>query len=153
MDSILRFARENPKWGYDRIQGALTNVGYGTMVPKPEVRVLDRMVFFGRRSLETAIRDYVEHYHQERNHQGQENELIEPGKSTESENETFDCGERLDGMLKYDHRRAACTATCRSPIPLNACLIVRTYQRAITYLAPCDAVTVTLGHHIGRIEG
>ena len=28
VDLILRFAKENPTWGYDRIQGALTNVGY-----------------------------------------------------------------------------------------------------------------------------
>ena len=28
VDAILRFARENPTWGYDRIQGALKNVGY-----------------------------------------------------------------------------------------------------------------------------
>ncbi|MCH7989321.1 MAG: transposase [Planctomycetes bacterium] len=27
-DPILRFARENSTWGYDRIQGALANVGY-----------------------------------------------------------------------------------------------------------------------------
>ncbi|MCH7724979.1 MAG: hypothetical protein IH991_00660, partial [Planctomycetes bacterium] len=27
-DLILRFAKENPSWGYDRIQGALANVGY-----------------------------------------------------------------------------------------------------------------------------
>ena len=30
---------------------------------------LDRMVFFGRKSLENAVREYVEHYHTERNHQ------------------------------------------------------------------------------------
>jgi len=28
VDSILRFARENQTWGYDRIQGALADVGY-----------------------------------------------------------------------------------------------------------------------------
>ncbi len=28
VDSIVRFAKENPTWGYDRIQGALANVGY-----------------------------------------------------------------------------------------------------------------------------
>lgn len=28
VDQILRFARENPTWGYDHIQGALANVGY-----------------------------------------------------------------------------------------------------------------------------
>ena len=28
VDLALRFARENPTWGYDRIQGALANVGY-----------------------------------------------------------------------------------------------------------------------------
>ncbi len=28
VDLILRFAKENPTWGYDRIQGGLANVGY-----------------------------------------------------------------------------------------------------------------------------
>jgi hypothetical protein len=39
VDSILRFARENPTWGYDRIQGALANVGYGIrLFPIPAMR-------------------------------------------------------------------------------------------------------------------
>ncbi len=28
VDLVLRFAKDNPTWGYDRIQGALANVGY-----------------------------------------------------------------------------------------------------------------------------
>ncbi len=28
VDLILRFAKENPRWGYDRIQGALANLSY-----------------------------------------------------------------------------------------------------------------------------
>jgi hypothetical protein len=28
VDMILRFAKENPTWGYDRTQGAWANVGY-----------------------------------------------------------------------------------------------------------------------------
>ena len=28
VDLVLKFARENPSWGYDRIEGALANVGH-----------------------------------------------------------------------------------------------------------------------------
>ncbi len=68
---------------------------------------LNRMIFFGRRPLERAVTEYVEHYHTERNHQRLKNEVIEPGETTGSENGTIDCRERLGGMLKYYHRRAA----------------------------------------------
>ena len=44
---------------------------------------LDRMIFFGEDSLRRAVREYLVHYHAERNHQG------------------------LGGMLRYYHREAA----------------------------------------------
>jgi transposase InsO family protein len=37
---------------------------------------LDRLIPLGERHFRTAISEYVEHYHGERNHQGLENRLI-----------------------------------------------------------------------------
>ena len=68
---------------------------------------LDRMIVFGRRSLERAVTEYVEHYHAERNHQGLGNELIGPDEVVGSVAGKIECRERLGGMLKYYHRRAA----------------------------------------------
>ena len=68
---------------------------------------LDRMIVFGRKSLEKAVEEYVEHYHTERNHQGLGNELIEPDPHGGSVVGRIPCRERLGGMLKYYHRRAA----------------------------------------------
>jgi len=72
---------------------------------KPEC--LDRMIFFGRTSLENAVREYVQHYHAERNHQGLGNELIDPRDHVDAVAGEISCRERLGGMLKYYHRRAA----------------------------------------------
>ena len=68
---------------------------------------LDRMIFFGRKSLENALHEYVEHYHAERNHQGLGNELIEPVNDPDTVAGRIECRERLGGMLKYYHSRAA----------------------------------------------
>ncbi|MDG2127183.1 MAG: integrase core domain-containing protein [Fuerstiella sp.] len=68
---------------------------------------LDRMIFFGRKSLENAVREYVQHYHGERNHQGLGNQLIEPEDDADSVAGRIECRDRLGGMLKYHHRRAA----------------------------------------------
>jgi len=68
---------------------------------------LDRMIFFGRKSLENAVHEYVQHYHGERNHQGLSNHLIEPDQDVGAVAGKIECRERLGGMLKYYHRRAA----------------------------------------------
>ena len=68
---------------------------------------LDRMIFFGRNSLENAVREYVEHYHAERNHQALGNELIQPSEDAATWAGRIKCRERIGGLLKYYHRRAA----------------------------------------------
>jgi putative transposase len=68
---------------------------------------LYRMIFWGRKSLENAVREYVEHYHAERNHLGLGNELIQPNDEAGVVAGKIECRERLGGMLKYYHRRAA----------------------------------------------
>ena len=68
---------------------------------------LDRMIFFGQRSLELALEQFVAHYHGERNHQGLGNRIIDPGDEVGKESGDVRCRERLGGMLRYYHREAA----------------------------------------------
>jgi transposase InsO family protein len=68
---------------------------------------LERMVFFGERSLQNAVADFLVHYHQERNHQGLNNQLILPSKEVGRAAGDVACRERLGGMLRYYYRQAA----------------------------------------------
>lgn len=68
---------------------------------------LSKMILFGQRCLTNAVNQYLEHYHAERNHQGLGNSLIEAGEEVGSSVDEIECRERLGGMLKYYHRRAA----------------------------------------------
>lgn len=67
---------------------------------------LNQMIFFGEKSLRNAVKEYLEHYHTERNHQGLDNRLIDKVDDFSVEGEV-DCHERLGGMLKHYHRVAA----------------------------------------------
>jgi transposase InsO family protein len=68
---------------------------------------LDRLIFFGERSLRNAVAQFISHYHAERNHQGLHNELIEPGDEVWNTDGDIQCRQRLRGLLKYYHRSAA----------------------------------------------
>jgi transposase InsO family protein len=69
---------------------------------------LDRMIFFGEASLRNAVQEFLTHYHAERNHQGLDNRLIEPGPKVGQTTGTIECRERLGGLLRYYfHREAA----------------------------------------------
>ena len=66
---------------------------------------LNRMIFFGEKSLRNAVNTFCLHYHEERNHQGLANKLIEPGEEVGCTEGTVACRERLGGMLKYYYQR------------------------------------------------
>jgi transposase InsO family protein len=68
---------------------------------------LNRVIFFGDVSLRKAVGQFVEHYHQERNHQGLCNRLIDPGVDVGGAAGDVECRERLGGLLKYYYRDAA----------------------------------------------
>ena len=70
---------------------------------------LDRLILFGEKSLRRAIRDFILHYHEERNHQGKGNQLLFPRAvlSKAPPHGKVRCEHRLGGLLKYYHREAA----------------------------------------------
>jgi len=68
---------------------------------------LNKMIFFGAGSLQRAIRNYLDHYHRERNHQGLENQIIDPEPTPVDTDEDVRCRERLGGLLRFYYRQAA----------------------------------------------
>jgi len=68
---------------------------------------INRMIFFGENSLREAVRQYLAHYHEERNHQGLGNRLIEPDIRIGEDAGSIQCRERIGGLLKYYYRDAA----------------------------------------------
>ena len=65
------------------------------------------MIFFGEKSLRHATNSFIRHYHEERNHQGLGNEIIEPGDEVGQVAGKIECQERLGGLLRYYYRDAA----------------------------------------------
>jgi putative transposase len=69
---------------------------------------LSRMILFGERSLRHVLSEYLVHHHTERPHQGKGNMILFPSAQVEPGcEETIECRERLGGLLKYYHRKAA----------------------------------------------
>jgi transposase InsO family protein len=68
---------------------------------------LNKMIFFGVGSLERAVSYYLDHYHQERNHQGLENRIISPEPNLLNNDGDVCCRERLGGLLRFYYRQAA----------------------------------------------
>ena len=71
---------------------------------------LSKLILFGEASLRRALREYLVHYHQERNHQGRGNILLFPFTTKHAApvaEPPVRCRERLGGLLRYYHREAA----------------------------------------------
>jgi len=68
---------------------------------------LQRIRCIGIGGLERALREYLIHYHGERNHQGIGNLLIAPEKLVADPKAPIKCKSRLGGALKYYYREAA----------------------------------------------
>ena len=68
---------------------------------------LNKLIIFGEGMLRHAIREYLAWYHTERNHQGLDNKIIEPGEHVGQVAGKIECRERLGGMLRYYYREAA----------------------------------------------
>jgi putative transposase len=70
-------------------------------------RALSKVILFGERSLRRALSEYVDHYHEERNHQGKDNVLLFPRNRDLDRERCVQCRERLGGLLRYYHQEAA----------------------------------------------
>src|SRR6516162_2010778 len=68
---------------------------------------LEQMILFGENSLRNAIREFVTHYHLERNHQGLDNRLIMTAQTAVEAAGDLRKRQRLGGMLNYYYREAA----------------------------------------------
>ena len=77
-------------------------------IPSVRGECLSRVIPLGERHLRHLLSEYLIHYHQERNHQGLDNRIIEPlaanarlGKGTVRRRQ------RVGGLLNYYYREAA----------------------------------------------
>ena len=72
---------------------------------------LKRMISIGQASLRRAVTEYMEHYHEERNHQGLENRLIRPRVGDAANGGYVHRSQRAGGMFNFYHRMAARTVS------------------------------------------
>jgi hypothetical protein len=64
------------------------------------------MILFGEDALRNSIREFLDHFHQERNHQGLGNRLIIPINATINSEGRIERRERLSGLMNYYYKAA-----------------------------------------------
>jgi putative transposase len=74
--------------------------------PFHQSECLNELILLGEGHLRAAVREYLAHYHQERNHQGLDGQLLSPPANLNRSGPIV-CRERLGGLLRFYHREAA----------------------------------------------
>jgi len=104
---ILRMARDNPGWGSGvhpvKLPSRSPNLNaYAErFVRSIKTECLAQVVPIGEGHLRRVVREYVQHYHGERNHQGIGNRLIGPPADAIRREGPIECRKRLGGLLRY----------------------------------------------------
>ncbi len=70
-------------------------------------KCLRHIIPLGERHLRRVLREYVDHYHTERNHQGLQNVIPFPSSPSASAGRTVRRHHRLGGILNFYERAAA----------------------------------------------
>jgi putative transposase len=83
------------------------NVYVERFIQSIQVECLDHFLVFGEKHFDYLVREYVEHYHTERPHQGLANRLVtgEPPPALSAGGVA--CRTRLGGLLRHYYRAAA----------------------------------------------
>jgi putative transposase len=95
---------------------------------------LNRLILFGEPSLRRAIREFVTHYHRERNHQGLTNRLIVPNAICKPQ-DPFAAANGSVACLNYYFRLAALIFTARKRRRLSTSHVP---QPVMTRVRPTD---------------
>ena len=110
---IVRMAKEYRSWGYDRIVGALADLGL-TVSAQTVGNVLKRHGIAPAPERKTNMA----YFHHARHHQGKGNVLLFPAVSQDPEyTGPMQCRERLGGLLKYYTRSRMSFLTLRDGSP------------------------------------
>ena len=68
---------------------------------------LNKLILFGEKHLRFAIKEYMRHYHIERNHQGLDSRIIHADEDVGKNEGLVKTSSRLGGFLNYYYRDAA----------------------------------------------
>lgn len=122
VDVVLRDNDQIYKKGFDWVMGEAgiqtkrlalcspnLNVYVERFIQTLQVECLNHFLVFGEKHFDYLVKEYVEHYHTERPHQGLGNQIVtgEPPPAPPDSNGDVGCRARLGGLLKHYSRAAA----------------------------------------------